>query len=308
MHESFTLNWGMPLSVNRDMVEYFINEFYRTEMVNMEHFGDINGEVYFWLHPIYMPFMPNFSTQWFQDNHIRIIMPLRDGYLEQRDEMQDLTEYFNNSVDTIDAFAKLLGFKKINLMSSVNSISIALEYARRNSDKINKLILFNLLMTGNKGINILKTFRSGLTKLVMSNQSLVFKIQKYYTEKLKDPTEALRIIKRTAGNYEPDYEIYKKITNSQYLHSWACTTIEMAGHIFAHDFMLMIDDIWVDLDKITCPVLLIQGEFNQETTTEFVKNLSQKFPNGDFHMVKDRGQFIFPNGPEELIKIIQQQE
>lgn len=272
--------------------------------LRMLDFGAIDGEVYIWLHALFLPFKPHFSPQWCVDNNIRIIMPLRDGYMEERGELQKAAEYLDNSVNNINVISNLLGLQKFNLIASIQSNAIALAYAKKYSDKIELLILSNILTDNLGKLGIMKTFINGLANLAISNQTVAKKLHKYYINKLSNPTSALKTMKKTVGDYEPDHKMYETIIGMKYLHKWALQTVEYSGHSLALDYAIISKDNWENLQEVTCPTVLIQGEHHQSSTPQSIRDLSQKFHDGEAIIVKDKGQFLYADKFEGYLELI----
>lgn len=64
-------------------------------------------------------------------------------------------------------------------------------------------------------------------------------------------------------------------------------------------------DPWPLLSKVSCPVLLVEGERSENRSYIDLKKASRTFPNGAYHLVAGAGHLIPMEKPKEILEIIQ---
>jgi lipase len=67
-----------------------------------------------------------------------------------------------------------------------------------------------------------------------------------------------------------------------------------------------LHDPWPMLEKITCPVLVLEGEQSENKTLIDLQKAAATFPNGTYRLIKDAGHLIPMEKPGEIIAIIQE--
>lgn len=65
-------------------------------------------------------------------------------------------------------------------------------------------------------------------------------------------------------------------------------------------------DPWPMLGKITCPVLVLEGEQSENKTLIDLKKAAATFPNGSYRLIKDAGHLIPMEKPRETTAIIRE--
>jgi lipase len=66
----------------------------------------------------------------------------------------------------------------------------------------------------------------------------------------------------------------------------------------------MLHDPWPMLEKITCPVLVLEGEHSGNRTLIDLRRAAATFPNGAYRLIKDAGHLIPMEKPRETTAII----
>jgi pimeloyl-ACP methyl ester carboxylesterase len=64
------------------------------------------------------------------------------------------------------------------------------------------------------------------------------------------------------------------------------------------------EDLTQDMQKISCPTLILTGENDLDTPVEFGKRMNAKIRNSKFEILKNAGHFSFLDQRDEFIKII----
>jgi pimeloyl-ACP methyl ester carboxylesterase len=68
----------------------------------------------------------------------------------------------------------------------------------------------------------------------------------------------------------------------------------------------MLHDPWPMLKKITCPVLVLEGEQSENKSLIDLQKAAVTFPNGTYRLIKDAGHLIPMEKPREIIAIIRE--
>lgn len=63
-------------------------------------------------------------------------------------------------------------------------------------------------------------------------------------------------------------------------------------------------DPWPLLSKISCPILLLEGELSENRSYIDLKKASEAFPNGTYQLVHGAGHLIPMEKPKEVLEII----
>jgi pimeloyl-ACP methyl ester carboxylesterase len=63
-------------------------------------------------------------------------------------------------------------------------------------------------------------------------------------------------------------------------------------------------DPWPLLSKISCPVLLLEGELSENRSYIDLKKASETFPNGTYQLVHGAGHLVPMEKPKEILEII----
>ncbi|MBT3311364.1 MAG: alpha/beta hydrolase [Desulfobacterales bacterium] len=63
-------------------------------------------------------------------------------------------------------------------------------------------------------------------------------------------------------------------------------------------------DPWPFVEKVTCPVLVVEGEFSENRNLIDLKKIADTFPDGSYHMVEDAGHLIPMEKPGDILALI----
>lgn len=184
--------------------------------------------------------------------------------------------------DCLDDFVNTEIKRTFNLVSCSYATGLALEYSKKNSFKIDKLVLAgsmqdipeeewsNVLMLMSSCLNDPKKFSKNFLNLITSNSSFIPK---------------QKIIKRAAERKAEKY------TEDQF-------------KCFIYNSIRLMSYKAINLDKITCPTLCFTGELDPYVTPKRCKSLADSIPNSNFELIPNSDHLFHIEKPSETIELI----
>ncbi len=64
-------------------------------------------------------------------------------------------------------------------------------------------------------------------------------------------------------------------------------------------------DPWPIIEKVSCPVMVVEGQMSENRSYADLKKAADIFPNGMYHMVEDAGHLIPMEKPGQILELIQ---
>ena len=252
--------------------------------------GPSDGVPVVMVHGMMFPVILQGVSPYLYDTNIRLIVPIRPGYLESRPltslyQQQDLLE---NGLEEIADLISSLGISPANILGNSLGASVAIRLAQRLPEKVSRLVLLSINLTRTKKAPRGRAgqFYSGLRSL--TSEADVFKLvnlefRKYYADEQMCRT----ILTRHFGASPADVDVLEGTHTRAPAYAMFSETYRTSVVGISEDFRFVMSSLKNAIGGLSVPAVFIHG--TEDPLTEVSEIERSLGPSGDVRLVRAEG-------------------
>lgn len=263
--------------------------------------GPITGTPIVYVHSQTLPPPSQFQTDWLEKNNIRLIIPLRAGFLDENAERLSLTAHRIQATEDLASTINLFCGGNVRVVATSTGSAYAIHLARLHPNCISQLTFFSAAYLGKYDNTLLVKLVSGLHNIAGRSNLILEKIYSRYVKKMST-IDGVRALMESAYKSSPnDMKIFKDVLTTTMGHRWMYESYRTSRWSVINDVTMPNIRVWDDVSKVKIPTLFVHGQNDPVNAIQYAKNICKKFQNSKFVELENEGQSIFRHRLEEMI-------
>lgn len=269
--------------------------------------GPTTGKAVLVIHGLIWPLIMNCPLAVLQDYNIRMIVPIRSGYIEKQD-MDDVygkNDLIAESLEDIALFQKEYLGQKIPVMGTSYGGAIALKYAKNFPECVSHLFIvaISAALTHWNDKNVLARLYSGLKTL--ANKPGIFRyIAWQYKKYYADERTVKPILQKIYKSCEADLNVIDGGLGFSPIYPCFVDLFQHSISGIADDFRIASHDIKKIAKAINIETVFIHGHHDPMVDINVVKTYADAARNSQLEFIETAGHHIFNTHPERLWQIV----
>ena len=277
-------------------------------MLRIAETGPIDGEAVVWLHSQTLPIASQFISDWTHKTKIRLIIPFRNGFLENYKQRYSDHEHIENCVQDIAKVIELFCQGNARIVASSTGAAYGANLAENFPDHVKKLTICAAAYVGRYENKPISRIVNGFKNLAMKNDMLIAKSFDRYITKMSTQAGALEVLRTSYKNSTYDMGIFEDLLSNRMGHSWIYETYRTSRYSVIMDIIIGGYDVWQNANKIKCPVLFVHGRSDPINSIEGARNVASLFKKPEFVELQEDGQSLFLHRFSDLISLKNKQD
>ncbi len=280
---------------------------YHRISINPEHTlrvidaGPITGKPIIFAHSQTLPPPNQFNTDWLSENNIRLLIPLREGFLQRIQVERSNTEHLERGAtdleDTINMFCG--GVAKV--VANSCGTAYAIEIAKRNPELFESLTITTLPYLGKYASGPIDNVVSGFKNLALKSKLILDKTYTRYVKKMSTAKGMLEVLSSAYKQSPSDMKIFSEIIHDPIGHSWMYESYRLSQQSVTNDIILGGTNIWEGTQKLKVPNLCIHGVTDPINSISDARKIQSQIANSEFVELPDEGQSFFRTRFKDII-------
>jgi len=263
--------------------------------------GPIDGRPLVLIHGMLYPILLATCKKYLMDNSIRLIMPLRYGFLENYSifELYERDHLLRNSIRDITLFIKESFSKPVAIMGQSLGSPIAIRLAIESPHLFSQLICatVNQGKAHEKSSSFNKKFYTGLNKVIKVPgvlRLITWQFKVHYT-KIEN---AKPFLKKIFGETNKGSELLDLKIGGQPAYHWFVDSYKHSVVGISEDFSFAMSECNYELSEVKIPIIFIQGEDDLLYPVEALKEFSDGNESSEIFYINEGGHFVYGSHPE----------
>ena len=257
-------------------------------------YGPQNGKPVLVMHGMLFPIVIPNSKEFVIQHNLKLIIPLRLGYLEDQSTSQllshsDLTE---QSMQDIAEFVSNTFNVPLPVIGLMHGTAIALKFASHFPKLTSKLILVspNLQVSPKLGAPVQARFTNGL-KSISAKSGLLRQVGFQFSKYLIGEKEMKQFLHKAYGKSHSDMSIMEIPVGGQPSYVWVADAFQKSILGVADDFQAAINYDADELRQLELPLLIVHGTESPVAKTSDIQKLAKKSKNSELVLIDNAGHF-----------------
>lgn len=270
--------------------------------------GPAKGKTVMIIHGMMWPLLLNSPLSVLKSKNIRIIVPIRSGYIDKEDaeSLYRKVDLISESLHDIAHYQRNFLREDITIIGASYGGMLALQYAKLFPKLVSELIVLSITpaMPSTINKNFLGRLFGGLKSL--SNKPGIFRyiawqFKKYYAEeKTVKP-----ILQKIYGSSKTDFDLIEGKSGISPMYPWFVDLFQKSIAGIAEDFKFALNDIEKLSKNLSVKTLFIHGRHDPITEADVIENYVKMMENSEIEIIENAGHFLFNTHSYQLWDIIQ---
>jgi len=263
--------------------------------------GPADGTPVLVFHGMLFPLLLKQSAKFLEKNRIKLIVPVREGYLQRHSSRQLLedTDSENSNLENISLFLKTSGYSKISILGQSAGAYSALRFAKNHPDSVEKIILLSPNFGGErrKKMTMTDMFFDGLQELSGRPglfRFLSWEFKRYYA----DESNARAALLRLFGTSSQDKATLEGNNGGTPVSSWFVSYYQSSVNGFADDMHASRRNVSKLTQSVKKPLIFLHGDDDSSVSPTFISSLINHPRRDKIIMIKNAGHFSYAAQPE----------
>lgn len=288
-------------------VNFSVKRLPNGRLIRLLETGPADGKPVILLHGMLYPLILCNALSFLREEGIRLIMPIRQGFLESRPiyELYKKDTLLEKSLEDIALYVENSFSKPVALMGQSLGSVIAIRMVNRSPKLFSHLICasVNQAQGHPSASDYNQRFYSGLRQLL--NKPGIFRLvswqfRKYYT----DEKTARTILRKMFEACEFDRDVLDAELGGHAPYSWFRDSFHDSILGIAEDFSFAMDSSNYRIQDIKIPVTFIQGSDDPMTTQSALEALSNLNPQSTTLVIEEGGHLTYASHPKEFWPLV----
>ena len=263
--------------------------------------GPLSGMPVIYLHSQTLPQPKMFASDWLVENNIRLIIPLRPGFLDKDSVRMPIQRHLEIStlevIEAIDLFCE----GNVRVVTHSTGSAYAINLCRNLPKSVAQLTISGAAYVGNYENVSVANLVSGLKNIAAKSGFLTEQVYQQHLRKMGTKSGFQTIINSAYGSSPPDAKIFRDIFEVPQGHSWIYETYQLSKNSIVNDILLPSVDVWKNVEDVQTPTLFLHGRQDPVNSVSAAKMIESRFPNSNFVELELEGQSLFLSRFEEMI-------
>lgn len=269
--------------------------------------GPVDGRPAIVLHGMLFPLMLINASTYLEQEGIRLIIPIRHGYMESR-SLQDLynqSKLIEEMTEDLSLYIQHISKCPMTIIGQSFGSTIAIHFAKQYPDLVSQLILISSYQArrDQSSSEFGSRFLNGLYDVL--NRPGIFRFiswqfRKYYA----DEHVARRIMCRLFNDSTSDVDVLEDEYAEQPAYLWFTESYKHSVLGIAEDFCFAMDSSDSNIKDLNMPITFIHGEDDPLAKLETIEELASSNRNAKLLLQKKGGHLIYSSHKQALWTIV----
>ena len=263
--------------------------------------GPVLGEPVVFVHSQTLPPPAQIRTSWLSDANIRLLIPLRHGFLQGTVPPYSASEHYHRSSRDIADTIGLLCNGSARLVAQSTGVAYGLRAIKDAPELVDEFTIAAAAHLGDYTSGKVHKFVSAMKKLASSNNLVLEKIYDQYLRRMSTPSGFRKLLQSTYKDSAVDVRTFNSMIDNPMTYSWIFETYRLSRWSVIRDVTSGNLDVWSEVESLKNRVSFVHGACDPINPMEAARTVSRRFKNAAFVELDDQGQSLFLNCFEELI-------
>ncbi|MEP0942157.1 MAG: alpha/beta hydrolase [Rhizobiaceae bacterium] len=263
--------------------------------------GPVSGIPIIYLHSQTLPQPKMFTSGWLAENNIRLIIPLRPGFLDKDSTRLPIQKHLQRSTQDVAEAIELFCEGNAKVVTHSTGSAYAINLCRNLPKSVAQLTISGAAYVGSYENGSVANLVSGLKNVAAKSSFLTEQVYQQHLRKMGTKSGFQTIINSAYGTSPPDAKIFQDIFESPQGHSWIYETYQLSKNSIVNDILMPSLDVWKNVEDVQTPTLFLHGRQDPVNSVSAAKMIESRFPNSNFVELELEGQSLFLSRFEEMI-------
>ncbi len=275
-----------------DTINYSQRQLSNGNVLRFFECGPLDGKPVILIHGLMFPLILTSCHDCLKKHNIRLIMPIRHGYLENGSttKLYRKDHELKQSIEDITCFIQQHFTDPVPVIGHAFGSAITIKLASENPGLFSQIICASLTMSKPQVYHskIVYGFLYGLNQLLSKPgvfRMIIWQFRKYFASigNIKP------IIEKMFVSVNDDLTLLNKKIGNQPAYSWFRDNFRSSIIGIAEDFAFTMHNANFNINKIKAPILLIHGRQDTITSEKTINDLTQKNTNCEIFYIEGGG-------------------
>jgi len=263
--------------------------------------GPLSGDPVVFIHSQTLPHPNQFETDWLERNNVRLIIPLRSGFLDGSASAKSTVDQLLCSTDDLANTIELFCGGKAKIVAHSTGVAYAVQFATSRPEMLQELVLCAAAYLGEYDNRLIEKLVHGFISLAGRSNLILDKSYDRYIGKMSTLRGLRDVLYSAYKKSSSDMDIFNAILSHPLGHSWMFESYRLSRWSVINDVLMGSQDVWKSASDIKIPVLFLHGASDPINAVEDARKIQTQFKNSEFIQLTDEGQSLFLNRFEEII-------
>ncbi|MEM1161538.1 MAG: alpha/beta hydrolase [Pseudomonadota bacterium] len=264
--------------------------------------GPAGGTPVLMVHGFMFPFAPINAPRHLEEHNIRLMIPIRAGYLDERSG----TNLYRDENAVEQSIADLIQYVEdcwkgpITVMGEMIGNPVAVLLAARRPDLVNRLIIYCINTAPGDTVSqtFSQRFHGGLRSLIA--RPSMFRFLSWQFRTFNKSVKTMRTsTMRIVGDCKADQDALEGRVGAGPVYKWMLDLLRDSPVGIADDFHAVVSEKWVEaLPALTIPVDFIHGSDCAMTSLDEARSLAATTPGASVQVLDGAGHYAHGSHPE----------
>jgi len=278
----------------QDEADLIVKRLPNGRTIRYFEYGPKHGQPVLLMHGMLFPFVIPNSQEFVIQHGLKLIVPIRVGYLEDQSAPQLLsnTDLIEQSMQDIAQFISHTLNAPLPVIGLMHGSTIALKFARHFPKLISKLILVspNLSISPALGPPVQARFSNAL-KTISMKSGLIRQVGFQFSKYLIGEKEMKQFLYKTYGKSHSDMSIMEIPVGEHPSYAWVADAFQKSILGVSEDFQAAIEYDVDEFRQLELPLLIIHGTESPVTQTSDIQNIANKCKSSELILIDNAGHF-----------------
>lgn len=272
-----------------------LNEIQGTDRrrVRLVEAGPQSGRPVLFLHSQTLPPLSAIAGGWLETKGIRLVMPLRRGFLDPDAKRLAPADHVETHVAELRATIEHFGGAPVPVKANSTGVIYALALARKHAPLVDSVTIAAAAFIGDYQAQIVTRFVSGLRRLMVRSDFLTDQLLERYVARMSTPDGLRRMLTNAYRECARDIEIFSALLDSPLGHSWMYENYRLSRNSVAADIAAGVPQIWDGIGEMNVPFTFVHGALDPINSVSNARRISEAARHARFKELSGEGQSLF---------------
>lgn len=264
--------------------------------------GPVSGVPVIWMHSQTLPPPGQFDDDWCEKQNIRLIIPLREGFLSSlRSGPAPADQLLRTAEDTADVIHMFAG-GRAKIVAQSTGAAYALQLAHDHPEVVSELVLGATAFVGDYQNWRIQKFVDGFRNLLGRNPFILAKSYDRYMKRISTREGLWAVLSSTYETSPRDMSIFEDILSNPLGHTMMYDSYRLSRHSMVSDVGLRALNVWHKAKSLAnIPILFVHGASDPINSISDARYVQQSIPGAQFLELEGEGQSLFLNRLRDVV-------
>ena len=286
----------------RNQVRYFQISSGERNPIRFAEAGAAGGNPIVLLHGnVLPPLKPSFFEAISQKN-IRLIMPLRDGFLTNNVEYIPAQQQLEQHTRQLETLLHFLSQKSVDFLGYGTGSAYAMDFAIRHPENVDRLVFAASSYFMSQGQSPVNKFMRNVKKLSIESEHGTHLLIVFYARLLRKERDMLNTLRKAYSQCSLDSEILETFCADPLGRRFFVDGYQASLSSISVDWRMSQRDVWSRFKELERQAEFVHGREDPLNSFDLVADFIDGKSNIRFTPVADYGQFLLHDGGSPVLR------